>query len=83
MYANTRLLFSQCITIPLEWDYVIGRNDIDEATHPDLDDPEASELFFTVGGQRDEPATIIDGNDVIELRGGAHHQPWSRDGSLL
>eukprot|EP01052_Picozoa_sp_SAG31_P033115 SAG31_NODE_3703_length_3974_cov_7.925161_4_plen_63_part_00 len=62
---------------------MIGRNDIDEATHPDLDDPEASEILFTVGGQRDEPATNIDGNDVIELRGGAHHQPWSRDGSLI
>ena len=67
----------------LEWDYVIGRNDIDEATHPDLDDPDASELFFTVGGTENEPATDIDGNDVIELRGGAHHQPWSRDESEL
>eukprot|EP01052_Picozoa_sp_SAG31_P014593 SAG31_NODE_913_length_11064_cov_4.529594_2_plen_106_part_00 len=36
----------------LEWDYVIGQNDMDEATHPDLDDPEASEIFFTVGGAR-------------------------------
>eukprot|EP01052_Picozoa_sp_SAG31_P078044 SAG31_NODE_37498_length_303_cov_3.524510_1_plen_35_part_10 len=35
----------------MEWDYVIGRNDIDEATHPDLDDPEASEILFTVEGQ--------------------------------
>ena len=67
----------------LEWDYVLGRNDIDETTHPDLDDPDASELFFTVGGTENEPATDIDGNDVVELRGGAHHQPWLRDGSEL
>ena len=28
-------------------------------------------------------ATDIDGNDVVELRGGAHHQPRSQDASEL
>ena len=39
-----------------EWDYVSQIDDLQETT-PDLDDPNAPEVFFTVSGQQDEPAT--------------------------
>ena len=67
----------------LEWDYVTTRDDFDENFTPDLDDPEASEVFFTVGGQIDEPPTATTSATTLELRGGAHHQPCSHIGDQL
>ena len=67
----------------LEWDYVALRDDLDEEFEPDLDDPDASEVFFTVGGQFDEPATATTSSKTVELRGGAHHQPCVQVGHEL
>ena len=67
----------------LEWDYVASRDDLDEEFKPDLDDPDASEVLFTVGGQIDEPTTATTSSTTVELRGGAHHQPCVQVGHEL
>ena len=67
----------------LEWDYVTSRDDFCDDCTPDLDDPDASEVFFTVGGQFDGPATATTSSTAIELRGGAHHQPCVQVGHEL
>ena len=67
----------------LEWSYVASRDDLDEEFKPDLDDPDASEVLFTVGGQIDGPATATTPSTTVELRGGAHHQPCVQVGHEL
>ena len=61
-----------------EWDYVATLGDNSSTTsQPDLDDPDDPEIFFTIGGQDDEPATAPTLQTAIELRGGVHHRSGS------